>query len=162
VCDTYGYYSIAGKERAMATKESYPVFNLVFYTVLAVSAYSIYSTYTSKNQSTPKPQQVAEKTVPLKQSATPSIDELERKRKGFHCLSSWDGSHKGVVKWVKRNLRDPDSYKHVETRITPVKDVAHVLVMEYRARNGFGGYTSGGVIAEVDNNSCKATITSSL
>ena len=80
------------------------------------------------------------------------------KRKGFHCLSGWDGTHRGVESYVKERLRDPDSYQHKETRITPVKNGKHMLVMEYRAKNGFGGYAFGGIIATIDNQSCKATI----
>jgi hypothetical protein len=85
--------------------------------------------------------------------------ELEKKQKGFHCLSGWDGSHTSVVRWIKNNLKDPDSYQHKETRITPVmKDGKHVLVMEYRAKNSFGGYVINSVMATVDNDSCQATI----
>jgi len=84
----------------------------------------------------------------------------EDKSDGFHCLSAWDGSHRGVENWVKNNLRDPDSYQHKETRISPVKDGKHVLTMSYRAKNGFGGYVPGLVIADVDNATCKATIIS--
>jgi hypothetical protein len=85
--------------------------------------------------------------------------KAEEKQKGFHCLSGWDGSHTSVVRWVKNNLKDPDSYQHKETRITPMmKDGKHVLVMEYRAKNSFGGYVINSVMATVDNDSCQATI----
>ena len=58
-------------------------------------------------------------------------------------------------------MRDPDSFEHIETRITPVSDKGtHQLVMKYRAKNGFGGITVGSAIATIDNASCKATITS--
>ncbi|MDA0998166.1 MAG: hypothetical protein O2944_08175 [Proteobacteria bacterium] len=64
-------------------------------------------------------------------------EQVEKKRKGFHFLSAWDGSHKTVVNLVKKNLRDPESFEHVETKISPVKNGEHVLFMKYRARNGF-------------------------
>lgn len=73
---------------------------------------------------------------------------------GFHCLSSWDGSHPEIVQLVRGELRDPDSFQHIETRVTPVSDQGlHSFTMEYRARNGFGGmnvYASTGEYANAD------------
>jgi hypothetical protein len=85
----------------------------------------------------------------------------ENRRKGFHCLNTWDGSHRGVVNWLKDNLRDPDSYEHIETRITPVNATGeHTLIMQYRARNGFGGTNVETLTATVQNSDCNATIVS--
>ena len=87
--------------------------------------------------------------------------EAERKRKGFHCLSSWNGAHTGVKDYVEKNMRDPDSFEHIETRITPVdKNGEHTLVMKYRAKNGFGGMATGVALAKVASAGCYATITS--
>lgn len=67
-------------------------------------------------------------------------ETAEEHRKGFHCLSAWDGSNRDLVARVKAKLRDPGSFEHVETRIGPVdSDGRHRVFMEYRARNGFGG-----------------------
>lgn len=88
-------------------------------------------------------------------------EAAENRRKGFHCLNSWNGSHRGVVNWLKDNLRDPDSYEHIETRITPVNTAGeHTLIMQYRARNGFGGMTVETLTATVQNSNCNATIIS--
>lgn len=77
-------------------------------------------------------------------------EDAENKRKGFHCLSPWDGSEPDVVEAVKRTLRDPGSFEHVKTTITPVNAKGfHYLIMIYRARNGFGGTNIGRVIAHV-------------
>lgn len=84
--------------------------------------------------------------------------ELENRRKGFHCLSPWDGSHSGVKDYVENRLRDPDSFEYVETRITPARNGKHTLFMTYRARNGFGGMNVENVVAEIDNSTCGATI----
>lgn len=93
--------------------------------------------------------------------AARQAEEAENKRKGFHCLSSWNGMHRGVERVVKENLRDPSSFEHIETRITPVnQDGKHRLMMSYRAANAFGGKTVGNAIAIVDNSSCEATVTS--
>ena len=107
----------------------------------------------------PNEQEIAEKKIEKEQKLAEAI---ENKRKGFHCLSSWDGSHRKLASHVEKNLRDPDSYDHIETRITPVtKTGTHTLSMKYRARNGFGGMTIGLVLATIQNDGCGFTIVSS-
>lgn len=96
-----------------------------------------------------------------REEAARIAEVTENRRKGFHCLSTWNGSHRGVVNWLKDNLRDPDSYEHIETRITPVNTAGeHTLIMQYRARNGFGGMTVETLTATVQNSNCNATIIS--
>lgn len=84
-----------------------------------------------------------------------------RKTAGFHCLSGWDGSNQSTVGQVKNQLRDPSSFEHISTRITPIDDAGnHRLVMSYRAKNGFGALTTGVATASVRNASCEATVLS--
>ncbi|RDE07824.1 hypothetical protein DVH29_14780 [Pelagibacterium lacus] len=61
------------------------------------------------------------------------------REKGFHCLSAWDGSNFALVQAVKNAMRDPNSFEHIKTVITPVRSGKHTIVMDYRGRNGFGG-----------------------
>jgi hypothetical protein len=83
------------------------------------------------------------------------IQKAEDKRKGFHCLSGWNGAYRPLESYVKERLRDPDSYDHIETRITPVNEKGeHVLVMKYRAKNGFGGMNVERYVITVKNESC--------
>ncbi len=89
------------------------------------------------------------------------LEEQERRKAGFHCLSAWDGSHRELVQALKDSLRDPDSFEHIETKITPVNDKGvHVLMMRYRARNGFGGMNVGALMATVNNSNCSFEIVS--
>lgn len=90
------------------------------------------------------------------QLAAQEAEDEENRRKGFHCLSAWDGSHAGLVRMVEAGLRDPDSFEHVDTMITPVNaDTGkHGVSMTFRARNGFGGLNVGRAIGEVDPESC--------
>lgn len=89
----------------------------------------------------------------------PSPAEIAAAREqGFHCLSSWDGSHRGVVDAVKAQLRDPRSFEHISTRISKVENGRHSLIMEYRARNGFGGMNVGTAVATVDHYTCTPTV----
>ncbi len=86
--------------------------------------------------------------------------EIKEKRKGFHCLSDWDGSHDGVVRFVKARLRDPDSFEHIETRISAVDENGqHTLIMQYRAANGFGGINLESALATIDNADCRGSVT---
>jgi hypothetical protein len=81
--------------------------------------------------------------------------EAANRRSGFHCLSSWDGSHRRLVEWTKENLNDPGSFEHDETRIAPVTaDGTHTIYMQYRARNGFGGMVRGTTVAKIQNEGC--------
>ena len=90
-----------------------------------------------------------------------SVKDQEKRQKGFHCLSGWDGSHPTVISLVKEKMRNPNSFEHIETKISPVNSTGiHKLVMKYRAANGFGGLTISSASAKVVGSSCKATITS--
>lgn len=85
--------------------------------------------------------------------------EAEDRRKGFHCLSAWDGSSREFAEDVKSQLRDPESFEHVETRITPANpEGLHTVAMQYRARNGFGGMNASTAIGTVRQSDCSATV----
>lgn len=79
----------------------------------------------------------------------------QNREKGFHCLSAWDGSHVGFVDSVKNALRDPNSFEHIKTVITPESDGQHIVMMDYRARNGFGGMNVGVAMGVVSNVNCR-------
>lgn len=95
-------------------------------------------------------QAIAPPTPPPKAALT------EEQRLGMHCLNKWDGSHRKMQDAIKERLRDPDSFKHVETRITPIdKNGNHTIFMTFRARNGFGGLNVQQAIGVVDNEECE-------
>ena len=81
--------------------------------------------------------------------------EAEDRRKGFHCLSQWDGAHTEFKRFVKSQMRNPDSFEHIETRVTPVdEDGRHTLMMQYRAENGFGGMNVSSALGTYSNATC--------
>ena len=87
--------------------------------------------------------------------------EAAKRRSGFHCLSGWDGSHFAVKNYTEERMREPDSFDHIETRITPVDaEGYHLLIMTYRARNGFGGMSIGVTTAKIRSSDCRAIILS--
>ena len=89
---------------------------------------------------------VAEETPEERQAE--EFKKAEDRRKGFHCLSPWDGSHREFELLVKRHMNDPDSFEHVSTRVTPVQSDTgrHTIIMEFRGRNAFGGVVTNTAI----------------
>jgi len=70
-------------------------------------------------------------------------------------FSAWNGYHRGLVRLTEENLRDPDSFQHIKTGYIKnskdgVFDGTITVVMEYRAKNGFGGYAIGNIAAVYD------------
>jgi hypothetical protein len=90
-------------------------------------------------------------------AATEAAEEAVDREKGFHCLSGWDGSSRELVAMVKDRLRDPDSFEHDETRVAPNVGGQHVIIMRYRARNGFGGMNVSYAKAAMSNATCSIT-----
>lgn len=89
------------------------------------------------------------------QEAIAKAEKRREREKGFHCLSGWDGTNQAVVQYLKQRLKDPSSFEHIETRISPMDDRgAHSLVMSYRAKNSFGAYDVGAVVASLRNVNC--------
>lgn len=89
------------------------------------------------------------------------IEKAEDERKGFHCLSPWDGNHDGLEALIRGQLKDPDSMETIETRITPVDaNGNHQVFLRYRARNSFGGMVESQAIGSVDNDTCEASLLS--
>ena len=93
--------------------------------------------------------------------AQKNAQKLEEKRKGFHCLSAWDGNHDGFERLVKARLKDPDSMETRQTHISPVNPKGeHKIVMSYGARNSFGGMTTGTASGWVNQDTCQARLLS--
>lgn len=79
----------------------------------------------------------------------------EEIRKGFHCLSKWDGSMRKLTAEIKIRLNDPDSFEHIDTLITPVSaSGTHRVKTRYSAKNAFGGRVQGEATATVRNSDC--------
>ncbi|MCY3544236.1 MAG: hypothetical protein OXH22_09365 [Chloroflexi bacterium] len=104
----------------------------------------------------------------IQTSATnaPTVDKVatvraqaEEKRKGFHCLSWWDGNHDAFERLVKQRLNDPSSMETFETRVTPVKDGKHEIIMEFGAKNAFGGMVRSFAFGTYDHQTCEPTLT---
>lgn len=63
-------------------------------------------------------------------------------------FSGWDGSHVGLTEFIKSDMHDPKSYKHVETVYWDMKD--HLVVQTtFRGTNAFGGVVKSTLKAKV-------------
>ena len=54
--------------------------------------------------------------------------------------SAWDGSVYQVKNYLKKNLKDPDSYESIEWGSVVEKDGNYQVRHKYRAKNSFGGF----------------------
>ena len=73
----------------------------------------------------------------------------------FKCLSSWDGSYDSLKRYTKKNLKDPKSFDHRETRITKIFDGHQTVFMTYGAKNSFGGMVVETIGAKIRNSDCE-------
>lgn len=69
-------------------------------------------------------------------------------------FSAWDGSHRNLERIIKANLKDPDSYEHINTKYWELtdKDWKKYIVVNtsYRAKNSFWWYVVESVKAQFD------------
>lgn len=66
-------------------------------------------------------------------------------------LNGWSGGHYKLTRIIKKQLNDPKSYKHVETRYFAYDD-HYIVAQTFRAKNSFGGYVRNTVKAKIDYN----------
>lgn len=66
-------------------------------------------------------------------------------------FSAWDGSHNNLERLIKKTMKNPDSYDHVETTYSDQGD--HLIVRTvYRGTNSFNAVVPGSVTAKVSIN----------
>jgi hypothetical protein len=80
---------------------------------------------------------------------TPKTAEQIRKERIERCFSAWDGSHRGLERLIKKEMNDPDSYKHVETVYGDKGDYL-IVKTTFRGKNKFGGVVKDWVEAKAD------------
>lgn len=92
----------------------------------------------------------AKETAEKEKLAQKTINDLKYAQK---CIR-YDGAARQLVYAVQDALRNPKSFEHIDTRISPMEKGVNDVVMQYRAENGFGGMTIGTIIAQIDNETC--------
>jgi hypothetical protein len=88
-----------------------------------------------------------------KETAGKYLKKLKNDRKELveSQLSGWDGSHPGLTKMIKKNMNDPDSYEHVETKYRD-EGQSIFIITKFRGKNAFGGKVMNTISARVDFN----------
>ncbi|GGK58999.1 hypothetical protein ACD591_16380 [Rufibacter glacialis] len=78
--------------------------------------------------------------------STEQREELIKKQ-----FSGWDGSHRQLVKMVKKSMNDPDSFEHEETSYLDKGDYL-LVYMKFRGDNAYGAKVLNTVSAKADFN----------
>ena len=84
--------------------------------------------------------------TPPPREKTPQEIRTDEISQGF---SAWDGSHLELTRWIKKNLKDPSSYDHVETKYVDNGGDVFIVMTKYRATNSFGAVMPGFTSARV-------------
>lgn len=69
----------------------------------------------------------------------------------LECLDKWN---RHLKQHTKEIIRDPGSFKPINTTIISLKDGYHTIIMNYRAKNGYGGMSSGSTGAHIKLSNC--------
>ena len=75
----------------------------------------------------------------------------DRKKLVEGQLSGWDGRHPGLAKLIKKNMNDPNSFEHIETRYRDEGDLIFITTT-FTGKNAFGGRVKNSISARVDFN----------
>lgn len=89
-----------------------------------------------------------ENSVPNTELTQAQKDSTVRRQKIEEAFSKWDGSHVNLVNYVKKKLNDPSSFEHVQTTFRDYGDSTIFIIMDYRAKNGFGALMKASIKAE--------------
>lgn len=77
--------------------------------------------------------------------------ENEQRKAKFEkeCFTVMEGYNFSLVKLVKENLHDADSFEHVETKFKLMDGFA-VVIMKYKAKNGFNAMRLNQITAKIN------------
>jgi len=67
-------------------------------------------------------------------------------------FSRLDGSHPAVERAIKGRMKNPGSYKHVETRLGDASDETYTVITRYRGTNSFNATVTTTAVATLNTN----------
>ena len=103
--------------------------------------------------------EAAERRAEAEERRAENAEKAEERRKGFHCLSEWDGNHDGLEALIRERLNDPGSMETIKTRIAPADAQGdHRIQLEFTAENAFGGRVRSIAYGWVSQATCEATL----
>ena len=76
------------------------------------------------------------------------------------CFDPWDGNHNGFEDQIRPLLNDEGSMETHETRFTTTPDANDevTVVMEYSAKNAFGGRVKAVALGSMNYKTCRVTV----
>lgn len=77
------------------------------------------------------------------------LKKLEKENKINAQFSEWDGSHYNLNRLIKQNMKDADSFKHVETVYQSYEDYL-IIKTTYKGTNSFGGVVTNSITVKSD------------
>jgi len=84
-------------------------------------------------------------------SSTTVISKTSEQQYNEHITSTGKTPH-SLQRIIRENLKDPKSYEDIGCVIIKQNEHGTHVMSQYRARNGFGGYTVGMVKFTIDDN----------
>jgi hypothetical protein len=117
--------------------------SVLFVVITPVVGVSYCSSQMAENARIAAEQQAKEDAV--KKSAD-EASYKESVRTGAVCEDGPKGLNTAFQLNVLRQLKDPESFEHMGTVITPSKKGGYDALMRFRSRNSFGGYVVGTAI----------------
>ena len=114
--------------------------------VFAVIIFNIVFTSNRQDQKQEKSPPVSRQKSSKERIKSP--EEL-RKEKIERHFSLWNGSHRGLTRFIKNAMNDPRSYEHVETSYIDKGDYLKVKTT-FRGKNMLGGIVKNWIWAKVD------------
>lgn len=119
-----------------------------------VELYKFLAAYDVKNTAVVAKAKALEKELADKLAAEAAAkakaEEMAKRKQTIEAqFSGWDGSHPRVEAAIKASMKDPDSYKHVETRYVDKGGSTFLVFTTIRGTNSFGGVVPNSFVAEV-------------
>ena len=131
-----------------------PLYKRVWFWLLIVfvglpMAVAVITEIPKTEEAAPPVEEQAEAEKPRELTAEEKAAAAAQQRKALieKQFSDWDGSHRALTKYIKKNMHDPKTYKHVETRYRDDGDFVTVQA-KFRGTNAFGGLVMNTVVAK--------------
>lgn len=139
--------NIAGSEPVLQQKKKMPKWAILLIAFFGLGLLGNIIGGTRNNNSSGANSETS--ATPVADSTTPKKEEAKAKDDDSKYFSSWDGSNRELVYFVKQNMKDPDSFEHVETRFND-NGSSYDILMKYRGKNSFNATVTQAVTAHFD------------
>lgn len=137
---TYAECTIGDKDNSYTNYYCWIKDNLVIYATQYPNVFFL--TFSNAPKNIPSFMFELEQNIINEANLNKELEKLEKQQQKDVKVenSSWDGSVYQVKEYLKRELKDPDSYESIEWTDVQNTDDGYTVRHKYRAKNSFGGY----------------------